>query len=350
MIGYVALLKRNHDQEDKDFKMLDTIEKAGFRAARLTKQLLTFSRQEILEHRPIDVNLHIENVVKLLENTISKLISIRLELGESLPPVLSDPAQLEHVIMNLSVNARDAMPNGGQILIQSDQANVDQQFCEEQPAARPGDYIRITVSDQGEGIDRDILPRIFEPFFTTREFGKGTGLGLAMAYGIVKSHKGFIHVSSTPGRGTSFSVYLPVARLEEDSEVQPETSDQMLRANILIVDDEELVAFMLAQHLQNLGCRTFNASNGQEALDILENHKHELDVAILDLNMPVMDGRETYEKMVELKPDIKVLISSGFTRNGSVEEILAKGAHGFIEKPFSLENITAKIREVLTES
>jgi signal transduction histidine kinase/ActR/RegA family two-component response regulator len=350
MIGYVALLKRNHDPEDKDFKMLDTIEKAGFRAARLTKQLLTFSRQEILDHRPIDVNLHIENVVKLLENTISKIISIRLELGESLPPVLSDPAQLEHVIMNLSINARDAMPNGGQILIQSDQANVDQQFCEEQPQARPGNYIRITVSDQGEGIDRDILPRIFEPFFTTREFGKGTGLGLAMAHGIVKSHKGFIHVSSTPGKGTSFSVYLPVARLEEDSEVQPETSEQMLRANILIVDDEELVAFMLAQHLQNLGCRTFNASNGEEALDILEKHKHELDVAILDLNMPVMDGRETYEKMVELKPDIKVLISSGFTRNGSVEELLAKGAHGFIEKPFSLENITAKIKEVLTES
>ena len=350
MIGYVALLKRNHDPEDKDFKMLDTIEKAGFRAARLTKQLLTFSRQEALDHRPVDVNLHIENVVKLLGNTISKLISIRLELGESLAPVLSDPAQLEHVIMNLSVNARDAMPNGGQILIQSSQANVDQKFCEEHPEAKPGNYIRITVSDQGEGIDREILPRIFEPFFTTKEFGEGTGLGLAMVYGIVKNHKGFILISSSPGKGSSFSVYLPVARLEQANEIQPETSDQMLRANILIVDDEELVAFMLAQHLQNLGCRTFNASNGEEAIDILEKHKHEIDIAILDLNMPVMDGKEAFEKMIELKPDIKVLISSGFSKNGAVEEILAKGAYGFIEKPFSLDNISAKIREVLAES
>ena len=350
MIGYVALLKKNHDSEDKDFKMLDTIEKAGFRAARLTKQLLTFSRQEALDHRPIEVNRHIENVAKLLGNTISKLISIKLELGESLPPVLSDPAHLEHVIMNLSVNARDAMPNGGQILIRSEQVTVDRKFCEEHQEAKPGDYIRIMVSDQGEGIDREILPRIFEPFFTTKEFGKGTGLGLAMVYGIVKSHKGFIIVSSSPGQGTSFSLYLPLAPLIQDENVQPETSDQMLRANILIVDDEELVAFMLAEHLQNLGCRTFNASNGEEALDVLEKHKHEIDIAILDLNMPVMGGKSAYERMIALKPDLKVLVASGYTINGSVEEILAKGAHGFIQKPYSLDDIAAKIRQVLAES
>jgi len=350
MIGYVALLKRNHDPEDKDFKMLDTIEKAGFRAANLTKQLLTFSRQEALDHRPIEVNPHIENVAKLLENTISKLINIELELGQGLHPVLSDPAQLEQIIMNLSVNARDAMPNGGQLRIKSGQVSVDHKFCEEHPEAKPGEYIKISVSDEGEGIDKEILPRIFEPFFTTKEFGKGTGLGLAMVYGIVKSHKGFTIVASSPGKGTTFSVYLPVAGLIQEEDSVPAVSDQMLRANILIVDDEELVASMLAEHLQNLGCHTFHASNGEEALALVEQHQDELDVAILDINMPVMDGKAAYEKMIELKPGLKVLIASGFALNGSVEELLAKGAHGFIQKPYSLDNIASKIRQVLVKS
>ncbi|MBE9520747.1 MAG: response regulator [Proteobacteria bacterium] len=349
MIGYVALLKRNHDPEGKDFKMLDTIEKAGFRAANLTKQLLTFSRQEALDHRPIIINQYIENVVGLLENTISKMITIRLQLTETLPPVLSDPAQLEQVVMNLSVNARDAMPNGGEIFIRTEKATVDEQFCEQYPEAKPGEYIKLTVSDQGEGIDQEILPRIFEPFFTTKELGKGTGLGLAMVYGIVKSHKGFCIVSSTPGKGSSFAVYLPVAGMSEEEEVPAHAADQIMKANILIVDDEELVASMLAEHLHNLGCQTFQASNGEEALEILAQHLDELDVVILDINMPVMDGKAAYEKMIDIKPELKVLVASGYTLNGQAEELLQKGAHGFIQKPYSLENIAAKIMQVLKQ-
>ena len=347
MIGYVALLKRNRDPEDKDFKMLDTIEKAGFRAANLTKQLLTFSRQEALDHRPIEMNCHIENVAKLLENTISKLIRIRLELKKSLPPVLSDPAQLEQIVMNLSVNARDAMPNGGEIMIQSEEAHIDQIFCEQHPEARSGDYVKLTVSDQGEGIDQEIMPRIFEPFFTTKEFGKGTGLGLAMVYGIVKSHKGFIIVSSSQDTGTTFSIYLPVASFTKDEEIHPAVSDQMLRAGILIVDDEELVASMLAEHLQNLGCHTFHANNGEEALDILHKNKDKLDIVILDLNMPVMDGNTAYDKIIEIKPELKVLVASGYALDSTVEEILRKGADDFIQKPYSLNNIAAKIKQIM---
>ena len=350
MIGYVGLLKRNHSSEDKDFKMLDTIEKAGFRAANLTKQLLTFSRQEALALQSIEVNEHIENVAKLLKNTISKLIIINLELGESLPPVLSDPAQLEQIVMNLAVNARDAMPDGGRILIQSEEVTVDEEFCREHPEAKPGNYIRITVSDQGEGIEEEILPRIFEPFFTTKEFGKGTGLGLAMVYGIVKSHKGFIIVASSPGKGTVFSVYLPLTDMLQEEEILPAVSEQLLRAGILIVDDEELIATMLAEHLQNLGCHTFKASDGEEALALLKQHGDELDAAVLDLNMPVMDGTSTYEKMIALKPELKVLVASGYTLKGSAEEILARGAQGFIQKPYSLNNIVSKIRQMLAES
>jgi len=349
MIGYVALLKRNQDQESKDYKMLDTIEKAGFRAANLTKQLLTFSRQEIMDLRPIEVNPHIENVIKLLQNTISKLITIKLELGESLPRILSDPAQLEQIIMNLCINARDAMPAGGQVLIRSEAAIVDPEFCKENLEAKPGPYIKITVSDQGLGIDSEILPRIFDPFFTTKEFGKGSGLGLAMVYGIVKSHKGFITVSSSPGQETTFSVYLPEAAPVQAEEDIQELSDQGLEASILIVDDEELVSLMLAEHLQNLGCQTYHARNGREALDIVGKHQEDLDLVILDINTPVMDGKTTYQKLMELKPDLKVLVASGYTLNRTAKEILAKGAEGFIQKPYRLENLTAKIRQVLAK-
>ena len=282
-----------------------------------------------------------------LENTISKLISIRLELKESLPPVLSDPAQLEQIVMNLSVNARDAMPGGGEILIQSEQVHVDSIFCEQHPEAKLGDFIKLTVSDQGEGIDQEIMPRIFEPFFTTKEFGKGTGLGLAMVYGIVKSHTGFIIVSSSPGRGTTFSVYLPITDFTEGEEILPAVSDQILKAGILIVDDEEMVVSMLAEHLQNLGCHTFHASNGEEALEILQENKDKLDVVILDINMPVMDGNTAYDKIIEIKPELKVLVASGYVQNGVIDKILQKGAHDFIQKPYSLENIAAKIRQIM---
>jgi len=349
MIGYVSLLKRNHDPEDKDFKMLDTIENAGFRAANLTKQLLTFSRQEALDHRSIEVNPHIENIVKLLQNTISKLITFRLELNESLPKVSSNAAQLEQIVMNLCVNARDAMPDGGEILIQSKQAHVDRAFCGQHPEAKPGDYIKLTVADQGQGIDKDVLPKIFEPFFTTKDFGKGTGLGLAMVYGIVKSHKGFIIVSSSTGKGTTFSVYLPIMDSTEDEDIQPSVSDGLIQAGILIVDDEDLVASMLAEHLQNHGCQTFHAGDGEEALAILQQNKNEIDVVILDLNMPVMDGKTAYEKMIELKPDIKVLVASAYSLDSSVEDMLTTGAKGFIQKPYRIDNIVLNIRKVLAE-
>ena len=205
------------------------------------------------------------------------------------------------------------------------------------------------MSDQGKGIDQENLPRIFEPFFTTKEPGKGPGLGLAMVYGIVKSHSGFCIVASTPGKGSSFAVYLPVAGMSEEEEVLPHPDDQEMRANILIVDDEELVVAMLAEHLHNLGCQTFQASNGRDALEILAQHTDELDAVILDINMPVMDGKTAFEKMVDIKPGLKVLIASGYSLGGQAEELLQRGAHDFIQKPYRLDNIIEKIKQVLNQ-
>ncbi|MGW8286814.1 MAG: response regulator [Desulfobulbales bacterium] len=348
MIGYISLLKKDQDPEGKNFKMLDTIEKAGFRAANLTKQLLTFSYREVMDLHLIDVNPHIENVAKLLQKTLHKLITIKLDLDESVPQVLSDPAQLELIIINLCVNARDAMPSGGQILIQSEQVMVDQQFCQEHPEARAGAHIKISVSDQGQGIDKEVLPWIFEPFFTTKNFDQGAGLGLAMVYGIVKNQKGFITVSSIPGQETTFSIYLPeAAPIEQEEELSKEISKQELQASILIVDDEELVSHMLAKHLENLGCHTFQAGNGEEALVLLKKHKDKLDLVILDINMPDMDGKTAYEKLLEMKPDLKVLVASSYSLNITARDLLAKGAAGFIQKPYTLESLTTKIRVVL---
>jgi signal transduction histidine kinase/HAMP domain-containing protein len=212
MIGYVTLLKKNHAPGDQDYKMLDTIENAGFKAADLTKQLLTFSRHEAREHKPIEVNSHIEHAVKLLENNVGKDIHILFEQGDSLPPISSDPDQLEQIIMNLGFNGRDAMPDGGEMIIKSEQTKIDYEFCTQHPKAKPGDFIRITVSDTGES-KQGIPARIFDPFFTDKDIVKGTGIGLAMVYGLVKNHKGFIIVESHAGRGTSFSAYLPVASM-----------------------------------------------------------------------------------------------------------------------------------------
>ena len=347
MIGYVTLLKRNLEPGDRDYRMLDTIENAGFRAAELTKQLLTFSRQEAKDHRPISVNQHIENVARILENTVSKLITVRLDLAASLPPVASDPAQLEQIVINLGVNARDAMPVGGEILVKSTKFKADYEFCSRYPKAKPGDYIRITVSDTGKAL-QDITPRMFDPFFTDKDVDKGTDLGLAMVYGIVKSHRGFMIIESQEGKGTNFSVYLPAVEVIEEKQAEPVAPDRLHQAGILIVDDEELVAAMLAEHLQNLGCRySFHAGNGEEALVILKQHKDRIDVAILDLNMPVMDGQTAYEKMLEIKPELKVLLASGSALDSTVEEILARGANGFIQKPYSLKKMAEKIKQVM---
>ncbi|MCF6289433.1 MAG: response regulator [Desulfobacterales bacterium] len=351
ILGHIALLKRKRNPEDKEYKTFETIEKAGFRAADLTKQLLAFARREILAHRPVNINDNVNNVVVLLKNTINKRITIKLDLSKSLPPVLSDPAQLEQVVMNLCMNARDAMPEGGELAIKTEKVVLDAAFCKTHTEAKPGDYVKLTVMDQGTGIAEDVLPRIFEPFFTTKEVGKGTGLGLAMVYGVVKSHKGFCLVDSTPGKGTRFSVFLPVSKVISGEDGRPAPERFAGKATIMIVDDEPFITTMLSEHLQFLGCTTLIATNGEEAVQILSENRDSVDLVILDLNMPVMDGKETYSRLKEIKPDLLVLIASGYDAiNNTVREILDQGADGHIQKPFNLRDLSGKIAQILKKN
>jgi signal transduction histidine kinase len=348
MIGHLNILAKQIPQNEEHLKTIDTIEKAGFRAADLVKQLLTFARQKPMEQQTVNINKCLNDVVLLIENTLDKRIELNLNMSEQLPAVQGDAAQLEQVIVNLCVNARDAMPEGGEISLRTTVFEPDEAFCDKHRDAEQRQYVLLTVQDTGCGINEKILPRIFDPFFTTKEVGKGTGLGLAMVYGIVQNHGGFCTIESTPGRGTTIKVYFPSIdqQTTETAASVPATSPADM--TVLIVDDEPMVVAMLKDHLESLGCKILTAGNGQIAVDMLREKRDEIDLIILDINMPVMCGRDAYPQFLRIKPDIKVLVSTGYIMNEDTEEVLNMGAQGFLQKPYTLEDINAKILEIFS--
>ena len=351
MIGHLHLLKRQLPPDEKHIAILTTVEQAGFRAASLIKQLLAFASQKTLDRQPVDLNKSVEAIVALLENTITKLITIRLDLAPVIPQVDGDPTQLEQVIMNLCINARDAMPEGGELFISTKTIVPDTQFRASHREAHAEKYILLAVKDSGSGIDGKIMPRLFDPFFTTKEVGKGTGLGLAVVYGIIKGHEGFCEIRSSQSKGTVFNIYIPAA-LENVKKTPPVIVSQKIqvgRSTILVVDDEAIVSSMLVNYLTDIGCKTLLATNGKKAVDILSTQKDNIDLIILDINMPLMGGREAYQKLKDINPDIRVLVSSGYILDGEVQEILNMGAQGFIQKPYKMDDIGAKIHELLKQ-
>lgn len=350
MIGHLNILAKQIPYNEEHLKTIDTIEKAGFRAANLVKQLLTFARQKPMVQQSVNINKCVEDVVLLIENTLDKRIKLNLELHGQLPAVSGDAAQLEQVIINLCVNARDAMPEGGKILLRTELFEPDEAFHSKHREAKQRQYVLLTVQDNGCGINEKVLPRIFDPFFTTKEVGKGTGLGLAMVYGIVQNHDGFCTIESIPGQGTTIKVYIPgiSSQAAETPSTAPSTSPT--DKTILIVDDEPMVAAMLKNHLESLGCRTLTAINGQMGVDILKEKKDEIDLIILDINMPVMCGRDAYHHFIQIKPDILVLVSTGYVMNEDTREILNMGAQGFLQKPYTLEDINAKIMHIFNQA
>jgi PAS domain S-box-containing protein len=349
VLGYSDLLILKGKRDGFGQHELMEIRKAAERASELTKQLLTFSRKVESSLRPVDLNHEIGQVFNILNRTIPKMIGIDLFLEDNLKTINADPAQMEQVIMNLVLNAKDAMPEGGKLIIETQNLVLDEEYCRRHLKSRPGEYVLMAISDNGHGMDQKTLERIFEPFYTTKGVGTGTGLGLAMVYGIVKSHGGRITCYSSVGTGTTFKIYLPaLARTDVKRGVE---GDQELieggHETILLVDDEDFIRDFAEQVLTRSGYTVHTASNGEEALGLYRKMKQHIDLVILDLIMPGMGGAKCLEEIIHTDPDTKVIITSGYSGRGPALEAARAGASGFMDKPYGVRHMLRTIREVL---
>jgi PAS domain S-box-containing protein len=348
ILGHAELLKEAAERGDETYEAARTIEHAAQRAAELTERLLGFARRGKHQIVPVDVHATIREVVDLLARAIGKEIRIALDLQADASTVLGDPGQLQQVLMNLGVNARDAMPQGGELVFGTAVADLDAEYCRAHPATSPGRYVMVCVTDTGCGVPEDVRERIFEPFFTTKEPGTGTGMGLAMVYGIVRNHGGSVHVYSELGRGTTFKVYLPLAEHEagesdESSFLVPEGGT----ARILLVDDEEAVLDVASAMLERLGYQVKAVEGARRAVEHYRSHPDSVDLVIIDMVMPDMDGQDCFLALKELDPDVRAVLSTGYGMNGRAQAILDEGMVGFIQKPYDLYKLGTAVRSAL---
>ena len=348
--GYAQLLLLDKDEGDTGYQELQEILGAAQRGGELSRRMLTFTRKVESEREPVDLNLEVQEVRRLLERTITKMIDIELHLAEDLGIINADAGQLEQVIMNVALNAKDAMPEGGKLAIQTDNVTLGEDFCKGTLGLRPGEYALLSISDTGHGMDGKTLGRIFEPFFSTKGPGKGTGLGLAMVHGIVKGHDGYITCASTPGEGTTFSIFLPI--IEQMREV-PQLDDQEVSVaggseTILLVDDEQPIRNLGERILKNHGYNVLLAANGESGLERYRKEHKAIDLIILDLQMPGMGGKKCLEELLKVDPKARILIASG-SLSITVTKANSAGASGFIGKPYDLVKMLSEIRRVLDE-
>jgi len=348
ILGYAELVLSEKDQSAPEYQDLLRICEAGRSGAELVKRLLTFSRNVEPKRVPLNLNSQIVQVQSLLERTIPKMIEINLDLATDLAEIYADPTQMEQILMNLALNARDAMPNGGRLTIGTKNLVVDEEFREIHAGPRPGEYAMLTVSDTGQGMDKSTMDHIFEPFYTTKEMGRGTGLGLAMVYGIVEQHGGRVTCRSEVGAGTTFTVYLPVTKRRQGLETgQPVCAPVVGTEGILLIDDERAVRELGARILGEAGYQVFRAADGREALDVFRKGRSQISLVILNMFMPGMGGRECLEELLTIDPQTKVLIASGVLPNRSVKELLDMGAAGFIAKPCTGTELLKEVRLAL---
>jgi PAS domain S-box-containing protein len=340
-------------KEDNPFRgNIQEIEKATQRATDLTRQLLAFSRRQILDLKVLDLNVLLKDLEKMLRRIIGEDIALHTILHEDLGKVKVDPGQIEQVIFNLAVNARDAMPFGGKLTIETGNVALSEEYAHAHVSVVPGRYVMLSVSDTGVGMTQEVKEKIFEPFFTTKEKGKGTGLGLSMVYGIVKQSNGNIWVYSEPGRGTTFKVYFPRTEEEADHLREREEADFFPRGNetVLLVEDDELVRDLAVRLLEQQGYRVLKATNGQEALRIAKEHGGEtIHLLLADIVMPQMGGKELSDWLKISRPNVKILYTSGYADNAIVHHGVLDPGTNFLQKPFSLKTLSHKVREVLDE-
>ena len=344
--GYLSLMRLGNDsegsQDDPYGKYIKGIEDNVMSAANLTEQLLGFARKGKYTLRLTCLNDIIEKSTRMFMRT-KKEITLHKRYQEDIWNVEVDQGQIEQVLINLYLNAWHAMPDGGDLYLQTENVVLSDAHCKPFEVSG-GNYVKLSVTDSGIGMDKDTIGRIFEPFFTTKEIGKGTGLGLASAYGIIKNHKGIIRVYSEQGHGTTFVIYLPASEAEETDECQPDLSLLKGTENILLVDDEEGPIQVEKLMLKELGYNVMTAGSGREAIDIYNENIDKVDLVALDMIMPEMNGRATYEELKNINPDVRVLLVSGYSLNKQVEELLDLGCKGFIQKPFDIIELSRILR------
>ncbi|MCL5884631.1 MAG: PAS domain S-box protein [Deltaproteobacteria bacterium] len=348
IIGFGEMLRRRIASDPKSVSDLDQILGSAERAAVLTRQLLTFARRQIIDLVNLDLNQVVTDLDRLLRKVTREDIEIKTFPAESPVTIRADRGQVEQVLMNLCLNARDAMPEGGQLVIEAGATTLEEGYLEQWPYMKAGRYVVLSVSDTGIGMDEKTRERIFEPFFTTKGPEKGTGLGLAVVYGIVKQHNGFIHVYSEPGRGSTFRVYFPAVDAPHDGKSAAFHAVTLGgNESILLAEDEESVRNMMEQTLKSYGYRVLVARDGEEAVGIFRRHGKEIAMAVLDVVMPKMGGKQAYDEMTKILPGLKVLFLSGYSANAIHESFVLLPGLSFLQKPFRPEAVARKVRKVL---
>lgn len=343
--GYSDILLDTATSESRPY--LEEIKQAGERASGLTRQLLAFSRKQVLETQVLEPNMSVRNMAKMLRVLIGEDVELVTNFSDKIGRVQADPGQLEQVVMNLAVNARDAMPKGGKLIIETQTSHLDASYAASHPEVIPGPFVLIAVTDTGSGMSKDTLEHIFEPFFTTKEAGKGTGLGLATVYGIVKQSRGHISVYSELGIGTTFKIYLP--SVEKSVTVTPSRQAALaLRGDgtILLVEDEPALRALAGESLKRLGYSVLQAGNGLEALSVADEHAGKIDIVVTDVVMPHMGGPELVEKLTQKRHGIGVIFMSGYTETAILENAQIGGDAILLNKPFSTELLARKISEL----
>jgi len=344
--GYAELLHEDLAADDRRREDVVEIRKAADRAAGLTRQLLAFSRQQVLQPRVLDLNALVAEFENMLRRLLGEDVALATRLAPGLGAMQADPGQFEQVVMNLAVNSRDAMPNGGQLTIETANVDLDDAYAREHYPARPGPYVLLAVSDTGTGMTAEVQAHLFEPFFTTKEKGKGTGLGLATVYGIVKQSGGFIWVYSEVGHGTTFKIYIP--RVEGSAPPRPGAASVAAGTEtVLIAEDESAVRAVARHALERHGYTVLEAPSGEAALDLAERYSGTIHLLLTDVVMSGLSGPELARRLLPVRPEARVLFMSGYTGEAIVHHGLAAPGIHYIQKPFAPDALAAKVREVL---
>ncbi|OGG44674.1 MAG: hypothetical protein A3F84_11550 [Candidatus Handelsmanbacteria bacterium RIFCSPLOWO2_12_FULL_64_10] len=350
IIGFTQMALLEEDLNPRVRNYIARVPEQGKRAAKLISQLLTFSRKAVTEKQPMSLRSLVKETAKMLERTIPENIAIQLKMPEDVWTVNADLTQMQQVLMNLCVNASHAMPDGGELILGLENVTLDEAYCRQYVYACPGHYVCLSVRDTGVGMTPEVQGHIFEPFFTTKQAGEGTGLGLAMVYGIVKEHKGHVNVYSEVGKGSEFKVYLPA--MEEEAIQQVVSTEEPPTGGtetLLLVEDEDLVLTAGREILERLGYTVLTAKDGEEALRVYRAHRGEIALVLTDMVMPKMGGQELYEALRQMDAGVKALLMSGYSLKEKVADLRAQGLKGFVQKPFGFAKLGQAVRKALDE-